>query len=193
MNNCTDVVHPSERFDPASDITIEIVRADECPDGNLPSTFFPGAGSDGALFQVVNHSGPFPSEGDMCLALSRKDSDNCLSRYDEKTGRGYYRILDSYAPAQGTVMTLPGLVQAGEDDYVDDWEDWDRDDWDSWHRTSGRCMPLQLGFADEAPVSTPIDPEQERNDRIDHLCCIARDEIDQMTKRALQRLEEITM
>jgi len=191
MINCTEVV-PTARFDPASDITIEIIRADECPDGNLPSTFFPGAGSDGALFQIVDHSGPYPSEGDMSLALSREDSDNCLSWYDEKTGRGYYRILDSYAPAQGTVITLPGLGQLSDADSWDGCENWDWDEWESWHRKSGRCMPLQLPLADD-PYTRPVDPEQERNERIEQLCSIARYEIDQMTMRALQRLEAITI
>lgn len=170
MNNCTAVAQLPEPFDPATDITIQIVRADECPNGNLPSTFFPGAGSDGALFQVIDLDCAFPSESDVCLALSREDSDNCLSWYDEKTGRGYYRICDSYAPAQGTVITLPGLYESG----ADNWDDWDEPC--AWH--------------EESSSHQQVDPVRQR---IDQLHWKALNEIAQMAESALRYVESITL
>nr|WP_192963186.1 hypothetical protein [Pseudomonas fluorescens]CEK41960.1 hypothetical protein PQBR57_0007 [Pseudomonas fluorescens SBW25] len=100
-------------------IIIEILRSDVCPDGNLPSTLFPGAGSDGALFQVIDSRSGFPDSATICDALSDWDGDTSLVEYDEKTGRGYFRLVDSDAPAQGTVLTLHEPATLDENDWAE--------------------------------------------------------------------------
>lgn len=85
-------------------IRIEILRRDEAPEPNLPSTFFPGCGSDGAQFKVLDEDKP--SYDEITGALYRWADDACLIRYDGGTGVGYFRIVDGYAPEAGSVIDL---------------------------------------------------------------------------------------
>jgi hypothetical protein len=85
-------------------ITIEILRRDEAPEPNMPSSFFPGCGSDGARFQVIGDDKP--DESDLCTALYRWANDACLVNYDQETGIGYFRIVDGEAPEKGSVIDL---------------------------------------------------------------------------------------
>lgn len=85
-------------------ITIEILRRDEAPEPNMPSSFFPGCGSDGARFQVIGDDKP--DDSDLCTALYRWADDACLVNYDQETGIGYFRIVDGEAPETGSVIDL---------------------------------------------------------------------------------------
>lgn len=160
--------------------TIEILRSDHAQDGHLPPSFFPGAGSDGALFKVIGSAQPFPSYGCICDALNRWDGDTMLIRYDENTGEGYFRLVDSFAPESGAVIELPLSLS------LDD-ESWDDDDlWD---------------FEMEDPNAHYVDPKQSRQElmdylldrKIDGMCVSALLEIDVLCEKALQRIESITL
>jgi hypothetical protein len=85
-------------------IRIEILRRDEASEPNMPSSFFPGCGSDGASFQVVGDDKP--AYDDLCTALYSWADDACLIDYDHKTGVGYFRIVDGEAPEKGSVIDL---------------------------------------------------------------------------------------
>ncbi len=102
---------PAPVSPPTTEISITILRHDVSPDGNLPSQFFPGAGSDGALFQVTPKIFPFPDYESICSALTRWDRDTVLMDYDQTTGKGYFRLVDSSAPQSGQVINLSDLVE----------------------------------------------------------------------------------
>ncbi len=96
---------------PGTEICIEILHRDVCAGSNLPSQYFPDAGSDGALFQVTPKTFPFPDYERICSALTRWDSDTMLMDYEQTTGKGYFKLVDSPAPRSGQVINLPGLVE----------------------------------------------------------------------------------
>jgi hypothetical protein len=92
---------PEEKREP---ITIQILRRDEAADPHMPSSFFPGCGSDGAQFQVQGKGRPTYSE--LSSALYQWADDSCLVNYSEETGIGYFRIVDGEAPEAGSVIEL---------------------------------------------------------------------------------------
>jgi hypothetical protein len=85
-------------------ISIEILRRDEAPEPNMPSSFFAGCGSDGAQFKVKGEGKP--SYEVISSALYRWADDSCLIRYEAETGVGYFRIVDGEAPEAGAVIDL---------------------------------------------------------------------------------------
>lgn len=169
MNNCTGSLPDSAQSASPDAITIEILRSDSNPHGNLPSTFFPGAGSDGALFQVVGDCGTYPEYGSICDALNRWDSDNMLIEYDEKTGRGYFRIVDSVAPDLGEVITLP-LPPV--------WDDQDDSYW------------LEEFDEVEDPNEHWVDPFEAWLDR---KVSIVKSELQNMYAHALRRIDSVSL
>lgn len=85
-------------------IRILITRREDAPDPGMPSQFCPGAGSDGALFRVLDTT--TPSEIDLSTALAAWCDWACLISYDAKSGVGYFRVIDDYAPAAGEIVEL---------------------------------------------------------------------------------------
>lgn len=90
--------------EPASNIQILIVRHDGAPNPDLPSHLFPGAGSDGASFEVQGAYQPTVAQIDK--ALNAWDGDCYLREYDEETRVGYFKMCDSNAPEAGTLIEL---------------------------------------------------------------------------------------
>jgi hypothetical protein len=178
MLNNQSVTQDVAQCNQPESVTIEILRSDTALDGNLPSTFFPGAGSDGALFQVIASAQPFPSYGCICGALNQWDGDTMLMRYDEHTGEGYFRLVDSDAPESGSVIALP-FLPALDDGY--------------WVELLGREI--------DEPNAHYVDPKEAREEltdfliiqKIDRMCSSAIEEIDLLCVQALQRIESITL
>ncbi|MBI6882469.1 hypothetical protein [Pseudomonas putida] len=86
-------------------VRIEILQIYGAPNPDLPSTFFPGAGTDGARFIVI--SGQAPSRNKLHEALLKWDGDCCLMDYDQEKGEGYFTMIDADAPEIGVVIDLP--------------------------------------------------------------------------------------
>ena len=166
MSYCNASRQESAQNTNPDSIIIEILRSDACPNGNLPSTLFPGAGSDGALFQVVESSVGYPDIATIDGALTIWDGDTSLVEYDEKTGRGYFRLVDSDAPAKGVVLTLQDPTQLDEGDWID------------------------MSVERENPYADYFDPIEEL---IKSTAQMALVEIQLMCERAHQRIDSITL
>jgi hypothetical protein len=89
---------------PSKPITLDIVQTRISTEGNLPSQFFPGAGSDTAWFQVISR--PLPSRSRLIDHLHLECDDYCLMEYDRAKGDGYFVVIDGDAPPAGH-LTLP--------------------------------------------------------------------------------------
>lgn len=90
--------------EPVGHIQILIIRHDGAPNPDLPSHLFPGAGSDGASFEVQGAHNPTVAEIDK--ALNAWDGDCYLREYDEETRVGYFKMCDSIAPEAGELIEL---------------------------------------------------------------------------------------
>lgn len=75
-------------------------------ESNLPSRFFPSAGSGHGWFQLETARAEFPLHSELSWALQVWDDDCVLMDYDVATGKGRFVIVDWYAPAPGTVIEL---------------------------------------------------------------------------------------
>lgn len=75
-------------------------------DSNLPSRFFPSAGSGHGWFQFEPAGRELPSHDELSLALQEWNDDCVLMEYDAATGKGRFVIVDWDAPAVGTVIEL---------------------------------------------------------------------------------------
>lgn len=88
-------------------ITLTVIRADNNDEeSNLPSRFFPGAGSGHGWFQLEQAQDQFPCHAELSWALQQWDNDCVLMDYDPANGTGRLVIVDWYAPAPGTVIEL---------------------------------------------------------------------------------------
>jgi hypothetical protein len=85
-------------------ITLDIVQTRTATEGNLPSQFFPGAGTDTAWFKVISR--PLPSRSRLIDHLHLECDDYCLMEYDRAHGDGYFVVIDGDAPPAGH-LTLP--------------------------------------------------------------------------------------
>lgn len=170
MPNRNDSLQESAQRTQPDSIIIEILRLDTSPNGYLPSTLFPGAGSDGALFQVSQSSVGYPDYGTLYDALDTWDGDTALIEYDEKTGRGYFRLVDSDAPATGTVIVLNDSTQLDESYWMGDWIG----------------MPIES----KNPYADYFDPIEEQIKSMAHR---AYREIFDMCERALRRIDSVTL
>ncbi|OAI93443.1 hypothetical protein [Pseudomonas putida] len=75
-------------------------------ESNLPSRFFPSAGSGHGWFHLEPAGEEFPSHNELSRALQGWNDDCVLMDYDETIGKGRFVIVDWYAPAPGTVIEL---------------------------------------------------------------------------------------
>lgn len=75
-------------------------------ESNLPSRFFPNAGSGHGWFQLDQFEEGFPSHTELSWALQQWNDDCVLMDYDATIGKGRFVIVDWYAPAPGTVIEL---------------------------------------------------------------------------------------
>lgn len=102
-------------------INLKIMKTDNPSDeeSNLPSRFFPAAGSGHGWFQLEPSSEGFPCRSDLNFALQEWNDDCVLMDYDFDTGRGRFVIVDWYVPPPGTIVPLLGL---GPDNLIDDGE-----------------------------------------------------------------------
>ncbi|WP_110968394.1 hypothetical protein [Pseudomonas huaxiensis] len=77
-------------------------------ESNLPSRFFPSAGSGHGCFQLepAGAGEESPSHSELSWALQEWNDDCVLMEYDAATGKGRFVIVDWYAPAPGTVLEL---------------------------------------------------------------------------------------
>jgi hypothetical protein len=84
------------------EVTLLIYRHRKSGENNLPSHFFPGAGSDACWFEIMGEDRP--SSWDLCRLLHKEDVDFMLMDYDEIEGKGYFVAVDSYGPEPGTLI-----------------------------------------------------------------------------------------
>ncbi|MGE8113818.1 hypothetical protein [Pseudomonas sp. NPDC086566] len=104
-------------------IKLTVLRTDNNDEeSNLPSRFFPSAGSGHGWFQLEPAQRELPSHTDLSRALQEWNDDCVLMDYDDTTGIGRFVIVDWYAPAPGTVIdiNLPwemNLEELGHDEY----------------------------------------------------------------------------
>ena len=82
-------------------------------ESNLPSRFFPSAGSGHGWFQLEPAAEEFPSHSVLSRALQEWNDDCVLMEYDATTGKGRFVIVDWYAPTSGTVIELGHVGDAG--------------------------------------------------------------------------------
>lgn len=88
-------------------IKLTVLRtANNDEESNLPSRFFPSAGSGHGWFEVEAARRELPSLGELSWALQQWNDDCVLMEYDSATGIGRFVIVDWYAPAAGTVIEL---------------------------------------------------------------------------------------
>lgn len=85
-------------------IRLLIVSRQEALDPGMPSHFFPGAGSDSALFQVLGSV--MPTELELTVALSRWCPWSSLANYRPSSGVGQFHVVDDEAPAAGDILEL---------------------------------------------------------------------------------------
>jgi len=87
-------------------LALLIAQKKQALDGNLPSTFFSGAGSDTAWFEIL---GPQrPSWYELSRMLDKECCDYMLMEYNETDGMGYFVAVDSDAPRKGVlILSLP--------------------------------------------------------------------------------------
>jgi hypothetical protein len=88
-------------------ISIVITRREDAPDPGMPSQFWPGAGSEGAMFRVLGRT--MPTELDLSAALSAWRDWSSLVSYDAKSGVGYFQVIDDDAPSAGEIVELKAL------------------------------------------------------------------------------------
>ena len=90
-------------------IKLTVSRTDNNDEeSNLPSRFFPSAGSGHGWFELEVAGGELPSHAELSWALQQWNDDCVLMEYDSATGRGRFVIVDWSAPAAGTVLELNG-------------------------------------------------------------------------------------
>ncbi len=88
-------------------IRLRVLRTDNNDEeSNLPSRFFPSAGSGHGWFQLERTANAFPSHAELSWALHAWNDDSLLMDYDESTGTGRFVIVDWYAPPAGTLVEL---------------------------------------------------------------------------------------
>ena len=88
-------------------IKLTVLRNDNNEEeSNLPSRFFPSAGSGHGWFQLEPSGEESPSHSELSWALQEWNDDCVLMEYDAATGKGRFVIVDWYAPAPGTVLEL---------------------------------------------------------------------------------------
>ncbi len=90
-------------------IKLTVLRNDNNEEeSNLPSRFFPSAGSGHGWFQLEQAGAreELPSHSELSWALQEWNEDCVLMEYDAATGKGRFVIVDWYAPAPGTVLEL---------------------------------------------------------------------------------------
>ena len=88
-------------------IKLTVLRnANNEEESNLPSRFFPSAGSGHGWFQLEPAGEESPSHSELSWALQEWNDDCVLMEYDAATGKGRFVIVDWYAPAPGTVLEL---------------------------------------------------------------------------------------
>lgn len=88
-------------------IKLTVLRTDNNDEeSNLPSRFFPSAGSGHGWFQLEPAQGKLPSHADLSRALQEWNDDCVLMDYDEAIGKGRFVIVDWYAPPPGTVIDI---------------------------------------------------------------------------------------
>ncbi|MEZ7174594.1 MAG: hypothetical protein ACTIOG_00575 [Pseudomonas helleri] len=88
-------------------IKLTVLRNDNNEEeSNLPSRFFPSAGSGHGWFQLEPAGEESPSHSELSWALQEWNDDCVLMKYDAATGKGRFVIVDWYAPAPGTVLEL---------------------------------------------------------------------------------------
>ena len=85
-------------------ISILITWREDAPDPGMPSQFWPGAGSEGAMFRVLGAT--MPTELDLSAALSAWRDWSSLVSYDAKSGVGYFQVIDDDAPPVGEIIEL---------------------------------------------------------------------------------------
>lgn len=85
---------------------VEITSKTESPEDNLPSQFHAGSGSDRGTFKVTGK--PTPTEGEVAAFMMGEILDFMILDYNEKTGEGYFVVVDDYAPAAGTIYIYDG-------------------------------------------------------------------------------------
>lgn len=85
-------------------IFINILSNRPAPAPDLPSHLFPGCGSGGAEFKVLGPN--FPPRSDLDKMLYETFVDASLTDYDERTGLGYFVIIDGDAPDAGLTLKL---------------------------------------------------------------------------------------
>ncbi|KNX79210.1 hypothetical protein DA83_17805 [Pseudomonas sp. 250J] len=107
-------------------IKVTILRTNNDDDeGNLPSRFFPGAGSGHGWFQLEQAEDRLPTHSELSWGLRNWNDDCVLMDYDVSTGTGRLVMVDWYAPAPGTVIELE--LNRGLDDMVGAGMDADND------------------------------------------------------------------
>lgn len=88
-------------------IKITVSRTDNNDEeSNLPSRFFPSAGSGHGWFQLEPAGEEFPSYIEISRALQEWNNDCMLMDYDATIGTGRFVLVDWYAPVTGTVIEL---------------------------------------------------------------------------------------
>lgn len=96
-------------------IKITVSRTDNNDEeSNLPSRFFPSAGSGHGWFQLEPAGEKFPSHTELNWALQEWNDDCVLMDYDVTIGKGRFVIVDWYAPPPGTVIELKGAGRRAE-------------------------------------------------------------------------------
>ena len=93
-------------------------------ESNLPSRFFPSAGSGHGWFQLESTGEEFPSHDELSWALQEWNDDCVLMDYDATTGKGRFVIVDWYAPTPGTVIELQLQLDMNLEDLDPGDEEW---------------------------------------------------------------------
>ncbi|WP_196160777.1 hypothetical protein [Reinekea sp. G2M2-21] len=89
----------NKNIEASGGITIEVISVDAAPRPDLPSHFFPGAGTDKAVFRVVN-----PDKIDRVQLDTQVQNtfvDVYVDSFDESTGYGRLLCIDIDAPPVG--------------------------------------------------------------------------------------------
>ena len=71
---------------------------------NLPSLYFPGAGTDTISFEILGER--MPGRDELAELLQTENVDFYLMDYDEAQGRGYFVAIDADGPPSG-ILALP--------------------------------------------------------------------------------------
>lgn len=98
-------------FGSGTEIVVEITGKTDAPAPELPSNFFPGAGSDRGSFRVISGT---VSRTLLHHAIESETVDPVqINEFDPKTGLGCFAVVDGWAPDVGTVIRWdPAKVDA---------------------------------------------------------------------------------